>query len=192
MIYQGYNKDFGPLNLAQVHRYCTELRRILKDDKYSGVRIFHHCSPHFQKQSNACFLMGAFLVVCHGRSADEAFLPFKHLQLAPFRDAGEESSAFECSVLDCLRGLERAVGLSWYNYLKFDYKEYEQNHRLDQGDMNWIVPRRVLALSSPSQKPREGLPPAAFVEKFHKMKVGAVIRLNEPMYDELEFKEEGI
>jgi len=53
--------------------------------------------------------------------------------------------------------------------------------------MNWIVPRKILALSSPSQKQREGLPPSFFVDKFHKMKVGSVIRLNEPLYDELVF-----
>ena len=34
LIYNGYNKDFGPLNLSQTHRFCSELGRILKDEKY--------------------------------------------------------------------------------------------------------------------------------------------------------------
>lgn len=123
--------------------------------------------------------MGAFLIVSMGYSADEAYAPFQHLQLTAFRDAGEEPSTFECTVYDCLRGLERAIALSWYNYLKFDYKEYEFNHKLENGDMNWIVPRKILAFSSPSDNPKEGLPPAHFVEKFKKMRVGGVIRLNE-------------
>ena len=79
LVYNGYNKDFGPLSLAQVHRFCTELKRIMKDDKYRDVKIFHHCSPHFQKQSNACYLMGAFMMVCYGYTAEEAWHPFKHL-----------------------------------------------------------------------------------------------------------------
>jgi cell division cycle 14 len=49
----------------------------------------------------------------------------------PFRDAGEEPSPFEIYVIDCLRGLERAIALGWYNFKKFDYKEYEHNHKLD-------------------------------------------------------------
>jgi cell division cycle 14 len=53
-------------------------------------------------------------------------------------------------VYDCLRGLEKALSLGWYNYKKFDYKDYEQMHRLDNGDMNWIIPRKILALSSPT------------------------------------------
>lgn len=46
-------------------------------------------------------------------------------------------------MLDCLRGLEKAISLGWYNFLSFDYKEYEHNHRLDNGDMNWIIPKKV-------------------------------------------------
>ena len=105
--------------------------------------------------------MGAFLVVCYNYTAEEAFAPFKHLekQLVPFRDAGEEPSDFECTVLDCLRGLEKAISLNWYNYLKFDYKEYEYNHKLDNGDMNWVIPGKILAFSSPTDSNGDGLPP---------------------------------
>jgi cell division cycle 14 len=76
LVYQGYNRDFGPLNLAQVHRYCIELYRILKDKKNQGVKIFHHCAPNFAKQANAAFLMSAFLVVCFKSSAEQAWQPF--------------------------------------------------------------------------------------------------------------------
>ena len=76
----------------------------------------------------------------------------------PFRDAGEEPCEFECSTLDCLRGLEKAISLGWYTFKHYDYKEYEFNHKLDNGDMNWIVPNRILALSSPTEKKLDGLP----------------------------------
>eukprot|EP00347_Sterkiella_histriomuscorum_P017625 403348622 len=192
LIYNGYNKDFGPLSLAQVHRFCTELKRIMRDEKFKSDKIFHHCSPHFQKQTNACFLMGAFMIVCFGKTAEEAWHPFKHLELVAFKDAGEEPSSYECTVIDCLRGLEKAISFSWYNYLKFDYKEYEFNHKLDNGDMNWIVPNKILALSSPTDNPSQGLPPSEFIEQFKKMKVTAVIRLNEQLYDEGAFEKHGI
>src|ERR1700761_4924780 len=99
------------------------------------------------------------------------------------RDAGEEPSDFECTVSDCLRGLEKAIALGWYSFASFDYKEYETNHRLDNGDMNWIIPRKILALSSPTDVRKDGLPPEHFVEKFKNMKIKAIIRLNERMYD---------
>ena len=43
--YQGYNKDFGPLNLAQVHKYCTQVQNLHRQ----GKRVVHHCTTHYQK-----------------------------------------------------------------------------------------------------------------------------------------------
>ena len=31
LVYYPFNMDFGPLNLAMVHRYCRELARLLND-----------------------------------------------------------------------------------------------------------------------------------------------------------------
>jgi cell division cycle 14 len=101
-------------------------------------------------------------------SSEDAWAIFKKMQtsLVPFRDAGEDPSPFEIYVIDCLRGLERALTLGWYNFHKFDYKEYELNHKLDHGDMNWIIPKRILAFSSPTDKRKDGLPPSHFLDKF--------------------------
>ena len=35
LTYFPFNKDFGPLNLAMVHRFSRELARLLKDKNYS-------------------------------------------------------------------------------------------------------------------------------------------------------------
>lgn len=99
-------------------------------------------------------------------------------------DAGETPSEdFGLEVLDCLRGLEQAVKRGWYEFKKFDYKIYENYHRLDVGDMNWIIPGKILALSSPTSKKNDGLPPEAFIENFRKLNIKAVVRLNEPLYN---------
>lgn len=110
----------------------------------------------------------------------------------PFVDAGEEPSDFHITVLDCLRGIEKAIALGWYEFRKFDYKLYENYHKLEVGDMNWIIPGQILALSSPTVKKNDGLPPSAFFENFKKMKVSAIVRLNEPLYSETEFTKLGI
>lgn len=138
--------------------------------------------------------MAAFMVVCYHYSAEEAWDLFSSLKtsLVPFRDAGEEPSNFECTVLDCLKGLQRAIELGWYNYRKFDHKVYEANHKLDNGDMNWIAPRKILALSSPTDNDGDGLPPEHFVDQFLDMGIRSVIRLNESLYDERVFRRRGI
>jgi len=93
--------------------------------------------------------------------------------------------------LDVLKGLERAVDLGWYNFKKFDHREYERNHKLENGDMNWIIPGKILAFSSPNDK-GDGLPAKDFVSKFKKLGINTVIRLNESMYNERPFFDNGI
>jgi cell division cycle 14 len=63
LIYEPFNQDFGPLNLACVHKYIREMVRLLADPKYKDVKLFHFSSTKFDKQANAAFLMGAFMIV---------------------------------------------------------------------------------------------------------------------------------
>ena len=65
-------------------------------------------------------------------------------------------------------------------------------HRLDNGDMNWIIPGKILALSSPTEKRKDGLPAQFFVDKFKSLGVRTIIRLNEQLYDESVFRRECI
>ena len=64
LTYFPFNKDFGPLNLAMVHRFSRELARLLKDKNYSDNLIFHYCtSDKADKMVNGAFLMGAFMII---------------------------------------------------------------------------------------------------------------------------------
>ena len=45
--YYPFNKDFGPLNLAMVHRYSKELARLVNDIKYEKYKIYHYCSSEY-------------------------------------------------------------------------------------------------------------------------------------------------
>ena len=58
--------------------------------------------------------------------------------------------------------------------------------------MNWIVPGKILAFSSPTEKKNDGLQPDAFLANFQKMNIKGIIRLNESLYDEDVFREAGI
>ena len=42
--YDGYNEDFGPLTLSQIHKYCQEV-----DQKLKSGTVVHHCSNHYAK-----------------------------------------------------------------------------------------------------------------------------------------------
>ena len=46
--------------------------------------------------------------------------------------------------------------MGWYDYKTFKYREYEHNYKLANGDMNWIVPAKILAFSSPTDEGKDG------------------------------------
>ena len=63
LIYDPFNNDFGPLNLAMVHKFTRELVRLLADPAYKNYKLFHYCSNKYDKQANGAFLMGAFMII---------------------------------------------------------------------------------------------------------------------------------
>jgi cell division cycle 14 len=50
---------------------------------------------------------------------------------------------------DCLKGLELAIFYKWYEAPSFDVVAYQHYERVENGDLNWIVPGRFLAFSGP-------------------------------------------
>jgi cell division cycle 14 len=91
-----------------------------------------------------------------GKTPEQAFQPFKEKAyeqiLVPFVDAGDENftaKGFEVSVLDCVRGLAAGWQLQWYNTITFDSKAYENLYSVNEGDLNWIIPSKIMAFSSP-------------------------------------------
>ena len=42
------------------------------------------------------------------------------------------------------------MSLNWFDIQKFNVKDYEFYEKIENGDMNWIVPGKILAFSSPS------------------------------------------
>lgn len=81
LVYDPYNNDFGPLNLAMVHKFVRELVRLLADPQYKNFRLFHYTSNKYDKQSNAAFLMGAFMIIVLKVKAQDAWDLF-----APYHD----------------------------------------------------------------------------------------------------------
>ena len=196
--YFAFLKDFGPLNLAQTYRFVTELDKLLRNKDYSDCPIYHHTSHRSAKRANAAYLMGAFLVLIMGKTAEEAWSFFKNVKpFKPFRDASYLSCTYKCTILDCLKGLEFALKMGWFSLKTFDVKDYEYYERVENGDMNWIIPGKFLAFCTPSDErvDKDGythLTPQDYVPIFKKKGIKTVIRLNMPKYDPAGFTDYGI
>jgi cell division cycle 14 len=57
--------------------------------------------------------------------------------------------------LDCLRGLEYGIRLKWFDVKNFNLKDYEFYEKVENGDLNWIIPGKFIAFSGPSSTQRD-------------------------------------
>jgi len=199
LVYEPFFADFGPLDLGKTYRFVTELEKLLQDPTYNKSKFYHHTSLDNAKRTNAACLMGAFQVIILGRTAEEAWEPFTKAQppLAEYRDASYTNSPYRCSILDCLRGLEYGIKLKFFDVKNFNLRDYEFYEKVENGDLNWIIPGKFVAFSGPSDKPRDAegyrrFTPEDYVPIFKKFGVTRVVRLNNKQYDEQRFIKNGV
>lgn len=177
-----------------VHRYCSNLEKLLNDPRYQNLQIFHYCSMSPGKRENAAFLMCAFQIIVHKKTANDAWRRFAlQTPFLPFRDALYGPCFYDCTILHCLRGLEKAMHLGWFDFYNFDSEFVQYHEKIDNGDLNWIIPGKLLAFSCPADSYEPGhWNPEDYVDLFKRVGITAVVRLNEKTYDEGRFLRFGI
>lgn len=90
--------------------------------------MIYHCGAGFKTQANGGFLIGSYLIISKKWSISQikdAFGSSYLNSLRPFRDAGVGPDDFPLTVLDCLKGMERANALKWYSKTNFNSREFE-------------------------------------------------------------------
>uniref|UniRef100_A0A8C9XEP8 protein-tyrosine-phosphatase n=1 Tax=Sander lucioperca TaxID=283035 RepID=A0A8C9XEP8_SANLU len=100
------------------------------------------------------------------------------------------------AVIYLKRSPEEALQHGFFDFENFDVEEYEHYERVENGDMNWIVPGKILAFSSPHahSKIENGYPlhaPEAYFPYFCQNGITAVVRLNRKLYDSRQFEDAG-
>ncbi|XP_040896996.1 dual specificity protein phosphatase CDC14AB isoform X2 [Toxotes jaculatrix] len=198
-IYENFYADFGPLNLAMLYRYCCKLNKKLKSFTLTRKRIVHYTSFDQRKRSNAAVLIGGYAVIYLKKTPEEAYralISGSNASYLPFRDASFGNCSYNLTLLDCLQGIGKALQHGFFNFETFDVDEYEHYERVENGDLNWIVPGKILAFSGPHLKTKieNGYPlhaPEAYFPYFRKHNVTTVIRLNKKIYDSKRFTDAG-
>ena len=158
--------------------------------------------PHPNAHANAAVLCGVFSVILLGRDADRSYAPLAALEpLVPFRDPSSGPSTFHLTAKHVIQGIHRAkvVGIldDWSDPKStFDADEYDHYEAVENGDLNWILPGKLLAFSGPSPSPRviygyRAHVPEDYWAYFKAKGVTAVVRLNRALYDGGRFADGG-
>lgn len=198
VCYQAFARDFGPVNLAVTTRFCRKLESHLAQKR--GHVTYRTNQDEPLRRTNSAYLLGAYCILVEGMSAAEAWAPFAaaNKKFYPYRDASTCPNSHNIFVLDCLEALEAATKLGWYDYATFDECAYEHFEKVENGDLNWVLPRRFLAFASPSQTAYDcdGYPcwtPEHYSRLFNKWNIKMVIRLNKPnVYNKNRFEQQGV
>uniref|UniRef100_A0A8C3AEQ8 protein-tyrosine-phosphatase n=1 Tax=Cyclopterus lumpus TaxID=8103 RepID=A0A8C3AEQ8_CYCLU len=182
-----------------LYRYCCRVNMKLKSFTMSRKKLVHHTSYDQKKRANAALLISAYAVIYLKRSPEEAYstlISGNNPGYLPFRDAAVGECFFNLTLLDCLQGIRKALQHGFLDFESFDVEEYEHYERVENGDMNWIIPGKVLAFSSPHPHSRieNGYPlhaPEAYFDYFRQNDVTAVVRFNRKLYDSRRFEDAG-
>lgn len=80
--------------------------------------------------------------------------------------------------------MEKAQKYGLFNFQDFNLSEYEKYSQMKNGDLNWLVPHKLIAFVGPNtDKDTHYHPPEKYFNYFIKNNVEAIIRLNRKCYD---------
>jgi cell division cycle 14 len=192
--YQPFFSDFGLLALHQIHLF-VDLALSRMPERQGEVQFY--CSSSPQHIANALLLAASFRLIHLRLPPGEALEPFAAIlpRARPYRDASSFPSPFELTVSSCVHALSRAMSLGWYAYQGFDPVAWAAHEQVEKGDMNWIIPGKLLAFASPYQTSMfQGFrvcTPHDIIPVFRAFGITTIVRLNNRTYDEKLFKDAG-
>jgi len=195
-FYQPFFNDFGPLSLLQIHKFYLMVEKMLRTQK--KVIYYYSCSK-IESISNSTLLIGSFLLIYSKLNIPEIIRITDPImkKSRPFRDASPLPVTFELDIPTCLGALQKAMDLKWYIPILFSSDDWQHFEKVENGDMNWIIPEKLLAFASPYQERIfqgcwKVATPKEITPFFKVHNINHVIRLNSKTYDETPFIQAGI
>lgn len=185
LVYINYYNDFGPLNISCLYKYCCKLNNYLQCTQ-SVKKIIHYTCGDPNKKANAAYLMGAYAIIYLKMDPRNIYkILFNSAGgFREFVDASQGIPQYTIRLIDCYHAIAKALLFNFFDFSDFNVLEYDTHDRLQNGDMNWLLPRKFLAFIGPTESELvNGHPPDFYIQYFQKNDIKTVIRLNNIVYD---------
>lgn len=207
--YVSFNYDFGPLNLGAVHMFISRLKVLFDTlphrDENCVVMVLGEQGPKTMMNCTVAIAIAALVLLDMSDvdiierlqyafmhpSCKDVGKPVYLSQAKFFSDVSALRSQFKLTIQDCIRGFYLAIKNNFYNYYTFDHIEYLHFEMVHTGDINWIVPGKLLAFAGPSDTTSGRHKPEFYFDYFNERKVTDIVRLNSPDYVATTFTEAG-
>ena len=153
--YVGFDRDFGPFNLASVHTFCEIVDRMRKQHPTEVLAL--QCKPDPCSLTNTVFLVGSYMIMKRSNDVSDVLTALGPIlsKVVPYRDVSPGPQNFNLHVEDCWRGLFRAKSLTWVDFSPggFDATEYAILDNPLNADLHEIVPGKLVAMRGPKGLP---------------------------------------
>lgn len=201
--YEAFSMDFGPFNLAVTHQFCSRLKVWLDTQQYRNPDkhiVIVVDDADVDRKLNITLLTGIASMVLLNLTDDEVIQRLNFFMMyngkpgesskqlifrekSKFSDVSGNHSLMTVTLEDCIRAFYAAFKLKFYDYYEFDHIEYLFYETVQSGDLNWIVPGKLLAFAGPCDCPFMARhPPEFYYHYFKEHNVTTIVRLNEPEY----------
>lgn len=181
--YPSLRNYHGPSSIIDVLRF----RDLVLAKPGKKVRVI--ASSGEAKRANSVLLVGAYLLLWEDMAPEQVISSLSRAaaSMPSFQTEGIETFLDFIELRDCIQGLAtfRLKGLLRADEL--DAEEISFWEDPDNGDMNWLVPGRFLAIAGPDHGTIQ-----EFIEYASENRIKAVIRLNDHEYDPLDLLAAGI
>jgi len=195
-LYTPLKDDNGPLNLGLLYKYCKLLKEKIQDPANKDKKLYHATNGDAVTRTNAAVLAGGFMIMVMHQTAEETYAALHTLKhgFTKFHDCWKSPNTPGISLLDCYRGLYRAISNNFFDFETFNVQEYDMRQEVANGDMNWIIPGKIIAFKGPRTSPKNqpSYPPSFYLTHLKSMGIKTVVRLNKNHYDKVVFTDGGL
>ncbi|KAJ3061836.1 Dual specificity protein phosphatase cdc14a [Rhizoclosmatium hyalinum] len=100
------------------------------------------------------------MLLVQKKKPEEAFHPLVGINppFLPYRDAGYGAATYHITILDCLKGLYKALNMGLLHIENLDSAEYEFYEKVEHGDLNWITDKFIAMACPKDDVPNAGNP----------------------------------
>jgi len=97
-----------------------------------------------------CVILLPFQIIMLKKTAKDVYELLTDAAHYPeFRDASVGFAVYTISLNDCLQAIYKAQNHRFFNFKDFSVVDYEHYERVENGDLNWMVPEKIVAFAGP-------------------------------------------
>lgn len=216
LTYEAFSMDFGPFNLAVTHQFCSKLKvwldtQSIRDPNKCIVVVLDDIDT--EKKLNATLLVAIAAMVLLNMSDQEVldrlnfYMMFNYKagkvkkelvfrEKKKFTDVSGNPCTMSLTLEDCIRAFYAAIQFKFYDYYEFNHIDYIFYETVKSGDLNWIVPGKILAFAGPCEETFQSRldqkhPPQFYHTYFNDHNVTTIVRLNKAEYASNKFTDFG-